>query len=383
MKATSAWSGPFDDVIIPRGSTKLDYEVELALVIGRTASYVDEREALDYVAGYATFCDFSERAFQKEMGGQWTKGKSADSFAPMGPWLVTADEIADPQKLRLWCKVNGELRQNSWTGDMMFSVRQLVSYISRFMTLLPGDVVATGTPERRGHGHVPAALPAGRAISSNAVSRGWANWHSGWSHPAKHENGVFQNLAAPCCRGRSRRVARGFRPAISATRCMRRLAVPEGTAARCARCGALLYQNRPASLVRASAFSLAALLLMVAGACVSVSHDGCGDAAAAPHAGRGGPRADGRGVSVAGLRRSSLFTDGRAAGAGRRHDLCLRAADVRADRAGRLAGGQVDVPLRALEHGRGFPVRRAGQPAQAGESGGRAFRHRVSGRLPG
>jgi 2-keto-4-pentenoate hydratase/2-oxohepta-3-ene-1,7-dioic acid hydratase in catechol pathway len=133
-------------VVIPRGAHKLDYEVELALVIGRVASYVDEAEALDHVAGYATFCDFSERAFQKEMGGQWTKGKSADSFAPMGPWLTTADEIADPQKLRLWCKVNGESRQNSWTGDMMFSTKQLVSYISRFMTLLPGDVVATGTP---------------------------------------------------------------------------------------------------------------------------------------------------------------------------------------------------------------------------------------------
>ncbi len=146
MKATSAWSGPFDNVLMPRGSMKLDYEVELAMVIGRTASYVDESEALDHVAGYATFCDFSERAFQKEMGGQWTKGKSADSFAPMGPWLTTADEIADPQKLRLCCRVNGELRQSSWTGDMMFSVRQLVSYISRFMTLLPGDVIATGTP---------------------------------------------------------------------------------------------------------------------------------------------------------------------------------------------------------------------------------------------
>ena len=146
MKATSAWCGPCDDVIIPRGSTKLDYEVELAVVIGRVASYVEEREAMDHVAGYATFCDFSERAFQKDMGGQWMKGKSADRFAPMGPWLLTADEIADPQKLRLWCKVNDELRQNSWTGDMLFSVRQVIAYISRFMTLLPGDVVATGTP---------------------------------------------------------------------------------------------------------------------------------------------------------------------------------------------------------------------------------------------
>ncbi len=146
MKATSAWSGPEDDVVIPRGSTKLDYEVELAVVIGRRASYVEEQKSLDYVAGYSTFCDYSERAFQKEMGGQWTKGKSADSFAPMGPWLVTADEISDPQGLRLWCHVNGELRQNSWTGDMLFSVRQLVSYVSRFMTLLPGDVISTGSP---------------------------------------------------------------------------------------------------------------------------------------------------------------------------------------------------------------------------------------------
>ncbi len=146
MKASSAWSGPHDDVIIPRGGTKTDYEVELALVIGRTASYVDELEAMDHVAGYSVFCDYSERAFQLESSGQWTKGKSADSFAPMGPWLVTGDEVTDPQKLRLWCKVNGELRQNSWTGDMMCSVRQLVAYISRFMTLLPGDVIATGTP---------------------------------------------------------------------------------------------------------------------------------------------------------------------------------------------------------------------------------------------
>ena len=146
MKASSAWSGPHDDVIIPRGGTKMDYEVELALVIGRTASCIDELEAMDHVAGYSVFCDYSERSFQLETGGQWTKGKSADSFAPMGPWLVTGDEVTDTQKLRLWCKVNGELRQNSWTGDMMCSVRQLVAYISRFMTLLPGDVVATGTP---------------------------------------------------------------------------------------------------------------------------------------------------------------------------------------------------------------------------------------------
>lgn len=147
LKATSAWSGPFDEIRIPRGANKVDYEVELALVIGRAASDIDEHDALDHIAGYSVFCDVSERAFQKEMGGQWTKGKSADTFAPMGPCLVTPDEVADPQKLRLWCKVNGEIRQNSWTGDMMFGLRHLVAYISRFMTLLPGDVVATGTPE--------------------------------------------------------------------------------------------------------------------------------------------------------------------------------------------------------------------------------------------
>lgn len=155
LKATSAWSGPYDDVLIPRGAGKLDYEVELAVVIGRTASYVPERNALDCVAGYSVFCDYSERAFQKDMGGQWTKGKSADSFAPMGPWLVTADEVADPQALRLACEVNGELRQNGWTGDMIFGVGSLVSYISRFMTLMPGDVVATGTPGGVGMGMDP------------------------------------------------------------------------------------------------------------------------------------------------------------------------------------------------------------------------------------
>jgi 2-keto-4-pentenoate hydratase/2-oxohepta-3-ene-1,7-dioic acid hydratase in catechol pathway len=146
MKASSAWSGPNDHVIRPRGSEKLDYEVELAVVIGATASYVEETDAHDYIAGYSVFCDFSERDFQKEMGGQWTKGKSADTFAPMGPCLVTPDEVSDPHGLRLWCKVNNDIRQNGWTGDMMFKVPLLVSYVSRFMTLLPGDIIATGTP---------------------------------------------------------------------------------------------------------------------------------------------------------------------------------------------------------------------------------------------
>lgn len=146
MKASSAWSGPNDDIIRPRGAEKLDYEVELSVVIGMTASYVEESAAQDYIAGYSVFCDISERAFQKDMGGQWTKGKSADTFAPMGPCLVTPDEVTDPHSLRLWCKVNSDIRQNGWTGDMMFKIPLLVSYVSRFMTLLPGDIIATGTP---------------------------------------------------------------------------------------------------------------------------------------------------------------------------------------------------------------------------------------------
>jgi len=146
MKASSAWSGPHDDVLIPHGAKKLDYEVELAVVIGTTASNVPETDAMSHVAGYSVFCDFSERAFQKEHGGQWTKGKSCDTFAPMGPCLVLAGAVPDPQELRLWCKVNGEVRQSGWTKDMLFGVREVVSYISRFMTLLPGDVIATGTP---------------------------------------------------------------------------------------------------------------------------------------------------------------------------------------------------------------------------------------------
>jgi 2-keto-4-pentenoate hydratase/2-oxohepta-3-ene-1,7-dioic acid hydratase in catechol pathway len=146
MKASSCWSGPFDEVIRPRGAEKLDYEVELAVVIGQTMSHVSEEDALSYVAGYSVFCDYSERAYQKEMGGQWMKGKSYDRFGPMGPWLVPASQVPDPQALRLWTKVNGDVRQNGYTGDMMFPVKMVLSYISRFMTLLPGDVVATGTP---------------------------------------------------------------------------------------------------------------------------------------------------------------------------------------------------------------------------------------------
>jgi len=155
MKATTACCGPFDDVILPHGSQKLDYEVELGLVMARTASNVSEADALDYLAGYTVICDYSERAWQKERSGQWVKGKSADTFAPMGPCLVTKDELTDPQSLCLWTKVNGEKRQNGWSGDMMFGVAHLISYISQFMTLLPGDVIATGTPAGVGMGMKP------------------------------------------------------------------------------------------------------------------------------------------------------------------------------------------------------------------------------------
>ena len=155
MKASSAWSGPFDDVINPPGARQLDYEVELAVVIGRVATRIEEAVALQHVAGYTVFCDYSERHFQKERDGQWTKGKSCDTFAPAGPVMVSADEVPDPQALRLWCKVNGELRQNGWTGDMITPLKRLISYVSQFMTLLPGDVLATGTPGGVGMGMKP------------------------------------------------------------------------------------------------------------------------------------------------------------------------------------------------------------------------------------
>jgi 2,4-didehydro-3-deoxy-L-rhamnonate hydrolase len=145
-KATSSISGPDDDVVLPRGSQKGDWEVELGLVIGRRAQYVAEAEWADYVVGYCEVNDVSERAFQLERGGQRVKGKSADTFCPLGPWLVTADEVADPQRLWLHAELNGELMQDGTTADMIFSCAQLVSYVSQFMTLLPGDVIATGTP---------------------------------------------------------------------------------------------------------------------------------------------------------------------------------------------------------------------------------------------
>lgn len=155
FKATSALAGPNDDVIIPKGSTRTDWEVELAVVIGRNASYVAESEALEHVAGYVLHNDYSERAFQLDRGGQWVKGKSCDTFAPLGPFLATPDEIEDVGNLRMWLTVNGETKQSGTTADMVFGVPTLVSYLSQFMTLLPGDVISTGTPAGVGLGQKP------------------------------------------------------------------------------------------------------------------------------------------------------------------------------------------------------------------------------------
>ncbi len=155
IKAPSALSGPDDPIVRPRGSVKLDYEVELAAVIGRDARYVEESRALSHVAAYCIVNDVSEREFQMEHGGTTTKGKSADSFGPVGPWLVTADEIADPQALDVWTTVNGERRQHGNTAKMIFTVASLVAYVSRFMSLRAGDLISTGTPAGVGHGFKP------------------------------------------------------------------------------------------------------------------------------------------------------------------------------------------------------------------------------------
>ncbi len=155
MKATSAIIGPFDEVILPKGSQKCDWEVELAIVIGKQARYVREKDAARHIAGFMICNDVTDRHFQFERSGQWVKGKSADTFCPLGPWLVTADEIADPQALDLWLDVSGKRMQTGSTRTMVFGVRTVVSYISQFMTLEPGDVIPTGTPPGVGMGHKP------------------------------------------------------------------------------------------------------------------------------------------------------------------------------------------------------------------------------------
>ena len=164
-KAVTSLSGPNDPVVLPRGSKKADWEVELAVVIGRRAQYVSQAEALGVIAGYAIMNDVSEREFQLERDGQWLKGKSFDTFAPLGPWLVTPDEVPDPQNLRLWLNVNGESRQDGNTSDMIFGVSNIISVISNYMTLMSGDVIPTGTPPGVGMGRTPPMfLKAGDVI---------------------------------------------------------------------------------------------------------------------------------------------------------------------------------------------------------------------------
>ena len=165
FKATSAIVGPYDPIVIPKGSQKTDWEVELAVVIGKKASYVSEEEALNHVAGYVLHNDVSERAFQLERSGQWVKGKSCDTFAPLGPFIATANEVDNPNNLNLWLKLNGVMMQNSSTSDFIFNIQQVVSYISQFMTLLPGDIISTGTPFGVGLGmDPPLYLKAGDEV---------------------------------------------------------------------------------------------------------------------------------------------------------------------------------------------------------------------------
>ncbi|WP_069657976.1 fumarylacetoacetate hydrolase family protein [Arcticibacter eurypsychrophilus] len=155
LKASSSFSGPNDDILIPKNSTKTDWEVELSVIIGKKASYVDEADAVDYIAGYALHNDVSERAFQLERNGTWDKGKGCDTFAPTGPFMATPDEIEDVNNLRLWLKVNGEIMQDGTTANLIFKIPYLISYISQFMTLLPGDIISTGTPAGVGLGFDP------------------------------------------------------------------------------------------------------------------------------------------------------------------------------------------------------------------------------------
>ncbi|HEY0271559.1 MAG TPA: fumarylacetoacetate hydrolase family protein [Chitinophaga sp.] len=179
FKSTSALAGPDDNLVIPKNSEKTDWEVELAVVIGKKASYVPEAEALQYVAGYCLHNDYSERAWQMERGGQWVKGKSADTYAPLGPWLVTPDEIADVHQLRLWLSVNGQPMQDGNTRNLIFNIPFLIAYLSEFMTLLPGDVISTGTPAGVGLGMNPQVyLKPGDVITLGIDGLGSATQHA-------------------------------------------------------------------------------------------------------------------------------------------------------------------------------------------------------------
>jgi 2-keto-4-pentenoate hydratase/2-oxohepta-3-ene-1,7-dioic acid hydratase in catechol pathway len=165
FKASSAFCGPNDDLVLPRGGDKTDWEVELAFVVGKRASYVDEKDAMDHLAGYALHNDYSERAFQLERSGQWVKGKSCDTFAPFGPFLATPDEIEDVNNLKMWLKVNGETMQSSNSSNLHYKIPFLLSYVSQFMTLLPGDIISTGTPPGVGLGmDPPVYLKAGDLV---------------------------------------------------------------------------------------------------------------------------------------------------------------------------------------------------------------------------
>jgi 2-keto-4-pentenoate hydratase/2-oxohepta-3-ene-1,7-dioic acid hydratase in catechol pathway len=179
MKAVSCITGPYDAIEIPRGSTTTDWEVELGVVIGRRAKYIREDEALDHVAGYCCVNDVSERTYQAKRSGQWVKGKSHDGFGPLGPWLVTRDEVPDPQSLGLWLDVDGERMQTGTTDTMIYPVRHLVSYLSQFMTLLPGDVIATGTPPGVGSGRDPKVfLKPGQTVSLGVDGLGEQRCHT-------------------------------------------------------------------------------------------------------------------------------------------------------------------------------------------------------------
>ena len=178
FQATTSVVGPNDALVTPRNATKVDWEVELAVLVGKTALYVPKDEALDYVAGYILHNDYSERSFQLERGGQWVKGKSADTFAPLGPFLASPDELRDLSDLKMWLKVNGEIRQNSSTANMIFEVATLVSYVSEFMTLLPGDVISTGTPAGVGLGMKPPQyLKSGDVVELGIEGLGESRQH--------------------------------------------------------------------------------------------------------------------------------------------------------------------------------------------------------------